>query len=68
MSVNRGSQKRPGGGYSVLFGTSAATAEDIGQRYMEGTRCTSLVIKVGWCTFNRVETSVESAWCLVLKL
>jgi hypothetical protein len=47
MSVNRGSQKRPGGGYSVLFGTSAATAEDIGQRYMEGTRCTSLVIKVG---------------------
>jgi len=31
MSVNRGYQKRPDGGYSVLFGSSAATTDDIGQ-------------------------------------
>jgi len=59
MSVNRGFQKRPDGGYSVLFGASAATADDLGQRYMQGTRCTSLVIKDD-VIYHALKFSVDS--------
>jgi hypothetical protein len=45
ISVNRGCEARPDGTYAIIFGASAATADDWGQRDLKNTRCMSIAFK-----------------------
>jgi len=47
LGVNRGFEKRPDGSYVILYGAVAATPDEWGQRYLNGTRCLALAFQVG---------------------
>jgi hypothetical protein len=45
-AVNRGCEKRPDGSYVILYGASAATADEWGRRYLKDVSCGAIAFEV----------------------